>query len=441
MAENVSEIVSTLKDQGAKYVRFELPDTHGTSRSKTVPIDKVQGYAERGLNLYGGALALDTAASVVPGTGLNEEINYADTKLWPDFSTLRPVPWIEGMWKVICDLSFLDESPVEAAPRFVLKRLLDEAAALGFSVKMGHEFEFYLLDGETMEPFFEGLHIFNSTRNHWVEGIEPLLDALIVQGVDVITHNCEYAASQFEVNFGPGVGLDGADKAFTFKATVKELCQKLGYHATFMSKPWAERAGCGCHVHMGLLDKDTGDNAFLDRADPDGLSDTAKAFTAGILKHARAMMPLIGPTPNCYHRLAPHTFAPSNVSWGIEDRTAMVRMKASKDDATHLEMRAASGISNPYLTAAATLAAGLLGMKNGYRLAPEVAGPSEEDESLEKLPKRLDVALDALAADAAMCELLGAPFVKVFTTVKRYELARFHAHVTDWERNEYMEVY
>jgi glutamine synthetase len=441
MAENVSEIVDTLKDRGAKYLRFELPDTHGTSRSKTVPIDKVQGYAERGLNLYGGTLALDTAASVVPGTGLNEEINYADTKLWPDFSTLQPVPWIEGMWKVVCDLTFNDGTPVEAAPRFVLKKLLDKAEGMGFSVKMGHEFEFYLLDGETMEPFFEGLHIFNTTRNHWVEGIEPLLDALILQGVDVITHNCEYAASQYEVNFGPGVGLAGADKAFTFKATVKELCQRLGYHATFMSKPWPDRAGCGCHVHMGLNRLDGGANAFVDTAKPDGLSDTARQFVAGILTHAKAMMPLIGPTPNCYHRLQPHTFAPSNVSWGVEDRTAMVRVKASADEHAHIEMRAASGLSNPYLSAAATLAAGLLGIEKGTELAPEVAGPSEEDESLEKLPKRLDVALAALEADADMRALLGEPFVKVFGTVKRHELARFHAHVTDWERNEYMEVY
>lgn len=440
-AQKVSEIVDTLRDRGAKYVRFELPDTHGTSRSKTIPIDKVRDYAERGLNLYGGTLALDTAASVVPGTGLNEEINYADTKLWPDFATLQPVPWIEGMWKVICDLTFNDGSPVEAAPRFVLRKLLDEAAALGFSVKMGHEFEFYLLDGETLEPFFEGLHIFNSTRNHWVEGIEPLMDALIAQGVDLITHNCEYAASQFEINFGPAVGLAAADKAFTFKATVKELCHQLGYRATFMSKPWADRAGCGCHVHMGLLDKDSGANAFLDAGDPDGLSETARAFTAGILTHAKAMMPLIGPTPNCYHRLAPHTFAPSNISWGIEDRTAMVRMKASKDEATHLEMRAASGLSNPYLSAAATLAAGLLGLKKGYSLPAEVEGPCEEDESLEKLPKRLEVALEALEADADMRALLGEPFLKVFNTVKRHELARFRAHVTDWERQEYLEVY
>ena len=440
-ARSISEIVDTLKDRGARYLRFELPDTHGTSRSKTVPIDKVQGYAERGLNLYGGTLGLDTAASVVPGTGLNEEINYADTKLWPDFSTLQPVPWIEGMWKVVCDLTFIDGTPVEAAPRYVLKKLLDEAASLGFSVKMGHEFEFYLLDGETQEPFFDGLHIFNSTRNHWVEGIEPLLDALIAQDVDLITHNCEYAGSQFEINFGPGVGLAGADKAFTFKATVKEFCHQLGYQATFMSKPWADRAGCGCHVHMGLLKADSGANAFLDPDDPDGLSGTAKAFTAGILTHAKSIMPLIGPTPNCYHRLAPHTFAPSNISWGIEDRTAMVRMKASKDDQTHLEMRAASGLSNPYLSAAATLAAGLLGVKKGYDLPAPVEGPCEDDESFEKLPKRLDRALDALEADADLRVLLGEPFVKLFTAVKRHELARFHAHVTDWERKEYLEVY
>ena len=153
------------------------------------------------------------------------------------------------------------------------------------------------------------------------------------------------------------------------------------------------------------------------------------------------MMPLIGPTPNCYHRIKPHTFAPSNISWGIEDRTALVRTKASRDQATHHEMRGASGISNPYLSAAAVLAAGLLGIKEKLPLAPEVPGPSEEDTSLPKLPQSLEDALGHLDADRPFCDLLGTDFVRLFSTVKRFELARFRGSVTDWERNEYLEIY
>ena len=196
------------------------------------------------------------------------------------------------------------------------------------------------------------------------------------------------------------MGIQGADKAFTFKNAVKEIAHHLGYNATFMSKPFAGMAGCCCHFHLSLWQDNT--NIFLDPSDRDGLSATAKSFIQGILDHAPAMMPLIGPTPNCYRRLKPHTFAPSNISWGIEDRTAMVRVKATKDEGTHLEMRAGSGLSNPYLIAAATLAAGLLGIKHQRELQPMVEGPSEEDASLPPFPKTLDAALASLAVDAPM---------------------------------------
>ncbi|MEM6717269.1 MAG: glutamine synthetase, partial [Cyanobacteria bacterium P01_C01_bin.147] len=258
-------------------------------------------------------------------------------------------------------------------------------------------------------------------------------------GIDVITHNCEYAPSQFEINYGPGMGIHGADKAFTFKNAVKEMAHHLGYQASFMSKPFAGMAGCCCHFHLSLWQ--AGANAFLDADAPYGLSATAQSFVQGILDHAPAMLPLIGPTPNCYRRLKPHTFAPSNISWGVEDRTAMVRVKATGDEDTHLEMRAASGLSNPYLSAAATLAAGLLGLKEQRELQPMVDGPSEDDPSLPPFPKTLDAALEALAADPAMQEMLGPEFCQLFTTVKQFELDRFHNHITDWEVAEYLEVY
>ncbi|MEM7223793.1 MAG: glutamine synthetase family protein [Pseudomonadota bacterium] len=437
----IAQMMGQLKDNEICYLRFELPDLHGVSRTKVVPIDKVEGYARRGLNLYGSVIGLDTASNVVVGCGLHNEINYKDQMLFPDPATLQMVPWLDDTAKVICDAVWSPGEPVGGTPRTVLQGLIDDAADMGFDVMMGHEFEFYLLDGETKEPLFGGLHIFNSLRNNYVPFLDGLLDDLEGVGVDVITHNCEYSPSQFEINFGPGMGLAGADKAFTFKNAVKELAHRAGYLATFMSKPASDMSGSGCHVHMSLIDKASGESAFFDPAAPGAVHPRLGHFTEGMLAHAKAMMPLIGPTPNCYRRLKPHTFAPSNISWGIEDRSALVRVKDLQDHNAHAEMRAASGLSNPYLSAAAVLAAGLLGIKAGQDLRPGVEGPSEDHGDLEKLPGNLEAALDGLEADQEMCDLLGADFVKVFTTVKRFELARFHDHVSDWERTEYMEVY
>lgn len=439
--DRITQFMQALYDQSVEYVRFELPDLHGISRLKVVPIDKVENYLRKGLNFYGGTLALDTASCVVTGSGFHEERKYRDHMLIADLETVAPVPWLDRTAKVVCDPYWSAEEPLTAAPRFVLKTLLDKAAAMGFDVLMGHEFEFYLLKGDTHEPLFDGLHIFNHIRNQYHPDLDRLLHYLQASGVDVITHNCEYAPSQFEINFGPAIGLRGADKAFTFKTAVKEVAHRMGYLATFMSKPFSDRSGCCCHFHISLLDRATGENAFLDLNDADGMSQPFKSFIQGILTHAPAMMPLIGPTPNCYRRLKPHTFAPSNISWGIEDRSAMVRVKATHDEGTHLEMRAASGLSNPYLSAAATLAAGLLGMENQYELQPMVDGPSEDDPTLAKLPRTLEVALEGLAADAAMRSLLGEEFVRLFSAVKRFELNRFYDHVSDWEQKEYMEVY
>jgi glutamine synthetase len=439
--DSVAQFVECLTDQGVEYVRFELPDLHGVSRSKVVPIDKVESFASKGLNFYGGCLALDTASMVVPGSGYHEEQNYRDLLLIPDLDTLTPVSWMEKTAKVICDPMRSATEPLEVAPRYILKQLLAEAAQLGFDVMMGHEFEFYLLNPETKEPLFDGLHAFNNTRNNYVPEISQLLNYLRASGIDVINYHCEHAPSQFEINYGASIGIRAADKAFTFKNAVKEITYRLGQHATFMSKPFIDQAGCCCHFHISLIDRNTGNNAFIDKDDKYGLSATAQAFIQGILDHAEAMMPLVSPTPNCYRRFKPHTFAPSNISWGIEDRTAMVRVKVADEESTHIEMRAGSGLSNPYLTAAATLAAGLLGIKQQRQLQPSVEGPSEDNPNLPKLPQTLEEALSGLATDVEMQNMLSQEFVRLFTTVKRFELARFHEHLTEWERHEYLDIY
>jgi glutamine synthetase len=437
----VQKALAALKRDGAQHIRFELPDMHGSARSKQVPIEAFAASARDGINMYGGVISLDTASHVIPGTLYNEETKYKDQTLRPDLTTIAPVPWLEETAKVICDTEWEDGTPLRAAPRYLARTLIDKAAALGFAIESAHEYEFYVLDSETHEPLFDGVHIFNNLRNEHTPVIRDVVDGLRAVGIQILTANAEYAPSQYELVYNHAEGLTGIDNGFTFKNAVKEIVQHGGLTATFMAKPAAGMAGSGCHYHISLIDKKSGRNVFYDPKKPATLTPTLRHFVQGIIDHGAACMALFNPTPNCYRRLTPNTFAPSNISWGEEDRSAMVRIKRPGSAGMHVEMRAASAISNPYLTAAGTLACGLLGLAEKRPLVAQTKGPAEDDRSLPPFPANLDAALAALEADAAVVEMLGAEFVSVFTTMKRAELARFNTHVTAWERDEYIELY
>jgi glutamine synthetase len=439
--ESAKELAQNLRENSVEYVRFEMPDLAGLSRGKTVPIDHVESYALNGLNLYGGTVALDTASLPIAGTGYNEDINFVDCLMVPDPDSVSNVPWLANTARVICDTKWYDGKPQQAAPRMVLKNVLAAAAAQGFGVKMGHEYEFYVVDLATRTPLYTGNPIFVTSLIHQHPAMDKLLRVLRDSGVDMITANGEFGPGQWELNFSALDGIKAADRAFVFKNTVKEFLRTQGLLASFMSKPYKGLAGSCSHFHVSLFDLATGKNLFLDRSDKDGMSPLMKNFTQGVLDHATAAQALWNPTPNCYRRIRPHTFAPSNVSWGVEDRSAAVRIKASRDQRQHLEVRVPSALSNPYLTAAATIAAGLLGIGNESRLAPERAGLKENDSSFAPLPVELPAALAAFAADAALTAQLGAEFCQVFSTVKAAELLRFRDEIPAAETAEYFDLY
>src|SRR5437588_622187 len=258
----VNEILEAWqREDGIEWVRFELPDMHGTSRSKTIPIRHAAAYAERGLNMYGGASVLDTRSDVVGGTLYNEERQYGDQLLFPDPDTAAIIPWAERTARLICDARWYDGAPLEATPRQVFRRVLERSRSMGFEPLIGFEYEFYLVDA-TGEPLFQGYQIFNSIRNSWVPTIGRILELMPQVGVDIITSNCEYAGSQWEINFAPGQGLLAPDQAFTFRNGVKEIAKQDGLVATFMTKPFADSAGSGCHTHISLLDAKSGTNLF-----------------------------------------------------------------------------------------------------------------------------------------------------------------------------------
>jgi glutamine synthetase len=439
--DSAQSLAQGLRENSVEYVRFELPDLAGLSRGKTVPIDHVEAYTLHGLNLYGGTVTLDSASLPITGTGYNEDANYADCLMVPDPASVSNIPWLPNTARVICDTKWYDGRAQQAAPRMVLKNLLAAAADHGFGVKMGHEYEFYVVDLATRAPLYQGNPIFVSSLIHQHPAMDKLMRVLRDSGVDMITANGEFGPGQWELNFAALDGIAAADRAFVFKNTVKEFLRTEGLLATFMTKPYKGLSGSCSHFHLSLFSLETGENLFLDAADPAGMSGLMKSFTQGILDHAPAAQALWNPTPNCYRRIRPHTFAPSNVSWGVEDRSASVRIKASKDKRQHLEVRVPSALSNPYLTAAATLAAGLLGVRENAVLAPERAGLKENDPSFTKLPTEMHEALAALAADTRLQAMLGEEFVHVYTTVKQAELARLRDFIPEAETQEYFELY
>jgi glutamine synthetase len=439
----VDEILEGWQRDGIGFVRFELPDMHGISRSKTVPIGHAADYADRGLNMYGGASVLDSRSDVVPGTLYHEERGYGDQLLFPDPGSAAVLPWADRTARFICDAQWYDGSPLAATPRHVFRRALEKARSMGFEPLMGSEFEFYLLTGDTHEPLFDGYQIFNTVRNDYVPTIRRIAEEMPRVGVDIITSNCEYAGSQWEINFAPGRAMAGPDNAFTFKNGVKEIAKQDGYVATFMTKPWPGHSGSGCHTHLSLLSTESGDNVFGDPNDPDGMTDECRSFIAGVLRSARTIDAVIAPTVNCLRRRRRHTFSPTNVSWGIEDRSALVRVKSGRPANKHIEYRAASALSNPYLVGAALLQAGLRGIEEKLP-APDPAKPgvpAEEDDAFEKLPVELEESLDALEQDPAGKDFFGEDFVAAYTAMRRYELSRFTDWVTDWERTEYLELF
>ncbi len=439
--EEADAFVKKVAAAGFEYVRFEISDMAGMSRGKTVPISHIAGYMRSGLNLYGGTVALDSYSIPVRNSGYHEEMNYQDCVMVVDQDTLSPVPWLEKTGRVICDTMWYDGRPQMAAPRLLLKKMLTLADSLGYVVKMGHEFEFYVVDAVTRKPIFDGQPIFSSARTHGTPAIDSLIRVLQEQGIDIITYNVEHGPGQVEINYSALDGVAASDRGFIFKSTVKEYLAKHGLLATFMTKPYKGLSGSCSHFHISLLDKATGKNAFLDLADENGLSNQFKSFIQGVLDHVPATMAIWSPTPNCYRRIRPGIFAPSNISWGIQDRTASVRVKASRDQQTHMEVRVPAALSNPYLVAASTIGAGLLGLMQQRELIPAGSGPKEEDPRYVKLPTEINDALDAFEADTALRDLLGEEFVKVYLAMKRQETARLRDEIPAAETNEYFDLY
>lgn len=440
--EAVDEAVETLRRHGVRNVLVSLCDGSGVSRVKAIAAHRFRDAARNGVTYQSGVLSLDNAGDFVSGTGFDFELAGRCFLMLPDPHSLFLTPWHPGTAVAMADPYFEGGEPVHAAPRHVLRRVLGAVAERKLEASFGWEFEFYTFrrgqDGEltNTSPDMQALH---QVRHRQASPVfDALEEALTSAGIPVTDMIHEYGPGQLEVNFEPGRGLHGADRAFLFRYAVKEIVAQLGLVASFMTKPLAGRPASGCHLHHALYDAQ-GRNVFEDPQDPDGVSQLLREWVRGQLDHAHALTALCTQTLNGYKRYVPNSFAPWNVSWGFENRTTLLRVPLDRGDDTRVENRLGEAATNPYLAAAGTLACGLLGMGRGADSERFVAADAYL-EDLPRLPASLEHALDALEADADLRGMLGEPFIRLYSAIKRNEIRRSREAVTDWERGEYLEL-
>jgi glutamine synthetase len=361
----------------------------------------------------------------------------------PDVATRQRIPWEPGVAHMIADVFNPDGSPSEESPRNVLRRVLGRFAELGMQPVVGPELEFYLLEACDSTPagwkrYGEGTgNVYTSglkgdPENHLITSLRQLS----AYGLDVVAANHEFSSGQFEINLWHSEALDAADRAFRFKTAVQELARLEGKLATFMAKPFNDEGGSGFHLHFSTLDKD-GVPLFDDPTGEDGLSDVARHAVAGVLAHAPALAALLNPTVNSYKRFGPDTLAPWLIDWGLDNRSAMIRIPPERGRASRMELRLGDASANPYLAVAAFLAVAYLGIRDKLEAPAKLEGYGYDPSKAEQLPGDLRAAIDALEADEELQELLGPSFVRAFVAYKRDELRRFSHWVTDWEFREY----
>ncbi len=362
--------------------------------------------------------------------------NYGNLACLPMPGTLSEVSWTspgdsnsvrEG--QVLCEQYWYDTNlPQTACPRYIARNQLQRLASLGYELYSGFEMEFILADSSTKKPVFakDKVHFLDNTIfNAFKDVIYGIDDALKKLGVQVETYQVEYAPGQFEAAMAPAKGIEAADSAFHFRQVWKEVLPMLrpGMVPLFMAKPYSETNGNGMHYSHSLLHLGHGENAMYDPESSDNLSDTARHWIAGLLKHMNATIALTSPTVNCYRRL--HSpWSPHIADWAIEDRTAALRVKNVDASSTYVECRVPSGSANTYLVQAAIVAAGIDGLVNKLQ-----SPPSGKHQTSQLLPETLQQALDELEADAVMAEALGQEFVRWFVIIKKREITYFGEQV------------
>ena len=438
------EVRKMVKDENIRFLRVMFTDMLGTIKSVDLPVSQLDKLMDNKIMFDG---------SSIDGFVRIEE---SDMYLYPDMSTWLVFPWGAEHGKVarvICIVQTVDGEPFAGDPRNNLKRVLKDMQKMGFKdFNIGPEPEFFLFKTDEQGNPTQTV---NDQENYF--DMEPadrgedcrrdIVLALEKMGFDVEAAHHEVAPGQHEVDFKYSDALEAADNIQTFKLIVKTIAKKYGLHATFMPKPLSGINGSGMHLNMSLFTQN-GDNAFFDPEDERQLSQTAYHFLGGLMKHARAYTAVCNPIVNSYKRLVPGFEAPVYVAWSTSNRSPLIRIPSDRGMGTRVDLRSADPSANPYLAIAAVLEAGLDGLRNELPAIHEVdeniyqmTSKERVEKDVRNLPDTLHNALKSLAKDEVVKGSMGDHIYHSFMEAKTREYDAYRQHVSDWERQRYMEKY
>jgi glutamine synthetase len=447
MAEAYDRVKEIIDKNNVAFINLQFTDIVGMVKNQTIPVAQFEEAVDHGVWFDG---------SSIEGFA---RIAESDMYLMPDLDTFAVVPWDRAAStttaRVICDTFTPDGSPFPGDPRHVLRRALEECREMGYDYMTGPEPEFFLFErdekGRPLPRPHDDAGYFDVSTDLGTDIRRQMVNVLQEMGIEVEALHHEVAPGQHEIDFRYGDALRTADNVVTLRVAVKAIAQQNGLYATFMPKPIAGINGSGMHVHQSLIDRETGENAFVDTSAEYGLSDIALSFIAGILEHAHSLAAVVAPTVNSYKRLVPGYEAPVYISWARTNRSALIRVpriNPKRPQSTRVELRCPDPSSNPYLAFAVILKAGLDGIQRGLR-APE---PAEEDlyhldagriaeRQLKTLPGSLGEALDQLEQNELVASALGPHVFERFIEAKRQEWDDYRLYVTPWELDRYLDVY
>jgi glutamine synthetase len=462
-AKAVEEVRLQAGDGALKTLRLVFADQHGLLRGKTVMASELERVLRSGLGAPSSLLLKDTSGrTVIPafaagaGVGLAQMQGAADLLMVPDPSTFRLLPWSPGTGWMLCDIHFTSGERIPLSTRDLMRAALKRLQAAGYGFMAGAELEFHLFRitdpklgledvGQPGTPPEVGLvsqgyqYLWDDRYDALDEVYAALRGGLQGLGLPLASLEVEFGPSQGEMTFAPQEGLAAADLVILARAAVKQIARRHGLHATFMCRPKpANAVASGWHLHQSLLG--AGGVNVLPGEGADLLSAAGRGYLGGLLAHARGAASFAAPTINAYRRYQAYSLAPDRAVWGRDNRGAMVRLAGEPGTSSlRLENRVGDPAANPYLYMASQILCGLDGIERRTDPGPPADTPYET--AAPSLPQSLDEALLALEGDAVLCEALGAGFVEYWTRIKRAELARFHAEVTDWEHREYFDLF
>lgn len=459
------ELARRLDTGDVDVVRFAWPDQHGLLRGKTLVTGAARSALRDGVNLTSTLLAKDTSHKTVfpvfsAGGGFAADglQGGADFTIVADPSTYRVLPWAPRTGWVLCDAYMADGRPCPFATRQILQRALGQLDSLGLEFVAGLEVEFHVFklddasmrltdSGQPGEPprvslLTHGHQYLTELRYDSVDALMELLRSqLIALGLPLHSLEIEFGPSQFELTFGPTAGLVPADTMVLLRSAIKQICQRNGYHATFMCRPRIPNVmSSGWHLHQSLRRKKDGSNAFMPEVAGPQLSELGMHYLGGLKAHACGGAALASPTINGYRRYRPFSLAPDRATWARDNRGAMLRvLGGAGQSATRIENRVGEPTANPYLYLASQLFSGLDGIHK--RLDPGPSADAPYETAADPLPRSLADALAALRADTALTEQLGKAFVDYYCFIKEAEIARFNLEVSEWEQREYFDMF